>query len=85
MFWPLIQISPICPSGSSVAVSVSTMTAHSCDADLARGGLRDRLGESSGTSTNVPVFSCVAIDRDDLRARSADGVVDTNSVASARP
>ena len=56
MFWPLIQTSPIWPSGSSVADSASTIAAHSAMPTLPAPACATALGESSGTSTNVPVF-----------------------------
>ena len=84
MFWPLIQISPICPSGSSVADSASTMIAHSATPTLPARACATAFGESAGTSTNVPVFNS---SRSTLTifGGSPIGVVDTNSVASARP
>jgi hypothetical protein len=84
MFWPLIQISPIWPSGSSVAVSLSTMTAHSATPILPADACATAFSESGGTSTNRWLFSSlrstVMIFGDSLT-----GVVETNSVASASP
>ena len=84
MFWPLIQISPICPSGSSVAVSASTITAHSATPTLPAPACATALGESAGTSTKVPVFSA-SRSTETILGWSPIGVVETNRVASARP
>ena len=62
MFWPLIQTSPIWPSGSSEAVSASTIVAHSAMPTLPGRACATALGESSGTSTNGAVVQRIAVD-----------------------
>ncbi len=84
MFWPLIQISPIWPSGSSVAVSLSTITAHSATPTLPAEACATAFGESSGTTMKRPALSS-SRSTERILGSSAEGVVDTNRVASARP
>ena len=84
MLLPLIQISPIWPSGNSLAVSGSTIAAHSPTPTLPAPAWATALGESSGTGTNCPALSW-SRSTEMIVGSSDDGVVDTNSVASASP
>ena len=66
MFWPLIQISPIWPSGSSVAVSESTMVAHSATPILPARRLRDGARRVGRDLDEAAFVQLVAVDVDDL-------------------
>ena len=84
MLLPCNQISPICPSGNSVAVSASTITAHSSTPITPADTCATAFGASAGTSTKRWSFSA---SRSTWMTSGASfiGVVETNSVASASP
>ena len=85
MFWPLIQISPICPSGNSDGRLGIDDDGPFGDTDLARRSLGDGLRRIVGhLDEAVPVFSS-SRSTEMIFGGSLAGVVDTNSVASARP
>ena len=67
-----------------MADSASTMTAHSAMPTLPADACATAFGESSGTSTKRWAFSS-SRSTEMIFGGSLAGVVDTNSVASARP
>ena len=84
MFWPLIQISPIWPSGSSDAGLGVDDGGPLGDADLAGRRLRDRVRRIGGHLDEAVLVELIPVDVM-IFGGSSIGVVDTNSVASARP